>query len=173
VSEACDGPDVAMLKANRATVEKLYRGRRRMALVGGGITLLAVLGMAWVLQSPFNTKNGRFAMAMVGVVGISLGGVSAMLAYGAWGIRRVYDAALSPPSTAALEAERRRAGWAAAVCAGLSGLALALMFVADEHRWLGPIVSILFLGGCGGLIHFLQVFHVVGSIAGNTPQKNQ
>jgi hypothetical protein len=172
VSHASDGSDVAMLEANRATVERLYRARRRMAVLGGAITLLAVVGMLWVLHSPFNTKNARFAIAMVGVVGIALGGVSAMRAYGAWGIRRVYDAALSPPSTAALQAERRRSGWAAAVCAAFSGLALALMPIADEHRWLGPIVSILFLGGCGGLIHFLQVFHVVGSIAGKTPEKD-
>ena len=122
--------------------------------------------MVWPIHSPFNTKSARFAVAMLGVAGISIGGVFAMLAYGAWGIRRVYDAALVPPPAGAVETERRRAGWAAVACAGVAVLGWGLMFLADNHRWLGPIVSVMFLTGCGGLIHYLQVWHITQTIGG-------
>jgi hypothetical protein len=168
-----EGSYVSMLEANRATAEGLYRSRRRRAFLGGGIAVLAGLGMVWVLYSSFNTKTLRFTIAMLGVVGISIGGVSAMQAYGAWGMRRVYDAALVPPAAGVILAERRCSGWAAAVCAGLAGLGWALMFVADKHRWLGPIVSVLFLGGCGGVIHYLQVWHVTGILSTATPERDR
>jgi hypothetical protein len=161
--------DTALLEESRATAEALYRTRRRRALLGGGVAVLAVLGMVLVLYSPFNSKSLRFAIAMLGVGGISLGGVSAMQAYGAWGIRRVYDAALVPPPAGVIDVERRRSRRAATVCGAVAALGWALMFAADKHKWLGPIASVLFLGGCGGFIHYLQVWHVTRILRTSTP----
>ena len=117
--------------------------------------------MIVVERLPPETRRGPGLVAAgLGMIGFGGGLVLAMRAYAAWAIRRICEAGVSLPDLGRVAAERRRAALLATAFGGMAVASWAFMFVLDEHRRLAPLVSSLFLLGCAGTVHFLQVCDV-------------
>jgi hypothetical protein len=149
---------------SRREAAELYLRRRRRALIGGVVAAVCVTAAVGVVYSPFNTLAVRAILGIGGLLAMGFGIICASHAYGAWGMRRAYEAAISTPPPAELTAERRRAGWRALASGGVICLASCLMSFADEHRWLGPFTAVLLLGGCASALHHLQVWAVTRDV---------
>jgi hypothetical protein len=165
-----DTLETVSYEAAAAAADRVFRKTRRRALVAWsafavGMTAMVVVGQ---LQPDVRRWAGPVAIALV-VLGFCGGLFLAMHAYTAWGLRRIYEAGVSLPVPAAIASEHRRSGVLASAFCSTAVLSVALMFVADEHRWLGPIVASLFLVSCAGAMHFLQVWDLtrqLGEICG-------
>jgi hypothetical protein len=148
-------------EAAAAAADRLFRKTRGRALsawslLGVGLAMMVLTG-----QLPPDARRVPELVAVVlQMIGFGGGLVLSIYAHAAWGIRRICEARVSVPDLDAITAEHRRASLLAAVCGATAVASFALMWFADEHRWLGPIVGSLLIAGCAGVVHFLLVHDV-------------
>jgi hypothetical protein len=139
-------------------VDRHFRKTRRRAFLAWSVCAAGMLLMASVgrLRPESRSAPGILAVGLV-AVGCCAGLFCALQAYHAWALHRVLSALLLQPAPSAVRAEHRQARLLAGAFGSAAVAGVALMSVANEHRWTGPLVAVLFVGGCAGALHFLQV----------------
>ena len=101
---------------------------------------------------------------MTAALGFYVSTLSALRGYGHWGVRRLYEVGISPPSVSQLrEEERRASAWAGAMV-GAVILAIIAMIAVPIRGWTAVVVSGLFLAACAAGVHFFQVSSVVRTL---------